>query len=356
MTGATAAATRALGWLRANLFSTWYNTLLTGGALWLLGWAGAGLYRWAWAGASFGPGPKSCQGIEGACWAMIRDMWPLFMVGAYPAAERWRAALALLLLAALVGMSLAQRVRAWRGFFPLWAAGLAATVLLLRGAPGLGLPLVESARWGGLLLTVLLTIAGLAVAFPFSIVLALGRRSRMPVIRALCIAYIELIRGVPLITILFMASVMLPLFFPTGFDVDRVVRAQVGIILFSAAYLAETVRGGLQGVARGQEEAAQALGLGYWRTMGLIVLPQALRMVIPALVGTFIALLKDTSLVAIIGLFELLGMAVQVVHNPDWLGKLVESYVFTAGVYWVLCYSMSRYSRALEARFKSGQT
>jgi general L-amino acid transport system permease protein len=138
--------------------------------------------------------------------------------------------------------------------------------------------------------------------------------------------------------------------------VDRVVRAQVGIILFSAAYLAETVRGGLQGVARGQEEAAQALGLGYWRTMGLIVLPQALRMVIPALVGTFIALLKDTSLVAIIGLFELLGMAVQVVHNPDWLGKLVESYVFTAGVYWVLCYSMSRYSRALEARFKSGQT
>ncbi len=342
-------------WLRVNLFSTWYNSLLTAGSLWLIWEILSGLYRWGFATASFGPGPKSCQGIDGACWAMIREMWPLFMVGAYPADERWRPALVLALLAALLALSLQSRARASRWFVPAWILGLACCYLLMRGGTWLGLPEVDTTRWGGLVLTVMLTIVGLAVAFPFSIVLALGRRSRMPVIKAICVAYIELIRGVPLITILFMASVMLPLFFPSGFNLDRVLRAQVGILMFSAAYLAEVVRGGLQGVSRGQEEAAQALGLGYWQTMILVILPQALRLVIPALVGTFIALLKDTSLVAIIGLFELLGMAIQVVHNPDWLGKIVEAYVFTAAIYWVMCFSMSRYSRGLEQRFKAGQ-
>lgn len=344
----------AAAWLRANLFSTWYNTLLTLGALWLIGWAASGLYTWGIAQASFGPGPQSCQGIEGACWSMIREMWPLFLLGAYPAEERWRPAAVLVLFTALIALSLSTRARAWRGFFPLWAVGLASVYLLMRGGGWLGLAEVETVRWGGLVLTLLLTIVGLALAFPFSILLALGRRSHMPVIKALCVAYIELIRGVPLITVLFMASVMVPLFFPSGFNVDRVLRAQIGIFMFSAAYLAEVVRGGLQGIPRGQEEAALALGLSYGQTMRLVILPQALRLVIPALVGTFIALLKDTSLVAIIGLFELLGMAIQVVHNPDWLGKLVEAYVFTAAIYWALCFFMSRYSRRLEQRFKTG--
>jgi general L-amino acid transport system permease protein len=353
--GPADAVQRAFAWLRTNLFSTWYNTLFTVGSLWLIWEVVSRLYHWGFATASFGPGPQSCQGIDGACWAMIRDMWPLFLLGAFPADERWRPALVLALLAALVAVSLWPRARASRGFVPVWIAGLAICYLLMRGGAWLGIEEVDTTRWGGLVLTVLLTIVGLAVAFPFSIVLALGRRSRMPVIKSICVAYIELIRGVPLITILFMASVMLPLFFPSGFNLDRVVRAQVGILMFSAAYLAEVVRGGLQGVSRGQEEAAQALGLGYWQTMILVILPQALRLVIPALVGTFIALLKDTSLVAIIGLFELLGMAIQVVHNPDWLGKLVEAYVFTAAIYWGLCFAMSRYSRGLEQRFKAGQ-
>jgi general L-amino acid transport system permease protein len=348
-------ALRALRWVRENLFNGWFNSALTLAFGWLVWQAVAGLYRWAWAGAAFGPGPQSCQGIAGACWSMIREMWPLFMVGSYPAAERWRPALVFVVLAVLIAASASGRARASRALLAAWVLGLAACYLLMSGAAWLGLPAVPTTRWGGLLLTVLLTVVGLALAFPFSIVLALGRRSRMPVIRAICVAYIELVRGVPLITVLFMASVMLPLFFPSGFNLDRLLRAQIGIILFSAAYLAEVVRGGLQGMARGQEEAAQALGLSYWQTMGLVILPQALRLVVPALVGTFIALLKDTSLVAIIGLFELLGMAVQVVHNPDWLGKLVEAYAFTAAIYWVLCFSMSRYSRGLEERFKAGR-
>jgi general L-amino acid transport system permease protein len=345
----------ALGWLRRSLFSTWYNALLTLGALTLLYRVASALIAWAWTGASFGPGPASCRGIPGACWAFIRDLWPLFMVGSYPAAQRWRAAAALLLVAALILLSLGRAVRAWRAFPLLWIVTLPAAFLLIRGAAWAGLPVVETTRWGGLLLTVLLTVVGIGVAFPFGVLLALGRRSSLPVIRALCVAYIELVRGVPLITLLFMASVMLPLFFPSGFTLDRLLRAQIGVILFSAAYLAEVVRGGLQGVPKGQEEAAAALGLGYRHRMGLVVLPQALRIVIPPLVGTFIALLKDTSLVYIVGLFDLLGMAAQAVAHPDWLGKIVEAYVFIGAIYFALCYSMSRYSRALEERFRAAR-
>jgi len=345
----------AFGWMRKNLFSSWLNTLLTVAAAWIVWEAASGMARWALLDASFAEGPEACKGIAGACWGFIREMWPLFLVGVYPATERWRPAVALLIVAALGAVTLNRRVRARRGFWWLWLVGCAAAFLLIRGSPWLGLSMPESTRWGGLMLTLILTVAGIAVAFPFSIVLALGRRSRMPIIRALCVAYIELIRGVPLITILFMASFMLPLFFPAGLNFDKVLRAQVGIILFSAAYLAEVVRGGLQGVGRGQLEAAGALGLSYWHTMGFIVMPQALRIVIPPLTGTFIALLKDTSLVAIVGLFDLLGMAQQAVGNPQWLGKLIEAYAFVALIYFSLCYGMSHFSRVLERRFKAGQ-
>jgi general L-amino acid transport system permease protein len=344
-----------VGWMRKNLFSTWYNVLLTVGALWIIWEFLAALVPWAILDASFGSGPESCKGITGACWSFIGEMWPLFMVGTYPAAERWRPAVALVLVVLFGAAMLNKRVRSIKGFWAVALLGLLVSFMLIRGSEWIGLSMPETTRWGGLMLTLLLTIVGIGVAFPFSIVLALGRRSRMPVIRAICVAYIELIRGVPLITILFMASFMLPLFFPSGFNFDKVLRAQVGIILFSAAYLAEVVRGGLQGVAKGQQEAAGALGLSYFQTMTFIVMPQALRIVIPPLTGTFIALLKDTSLVAIVGLFDLLGMSQQAVANPRWLGKLVEAYAFVGLIYLVIFSGISHFSRVLEQRFKAGQ-
>jgi len=213
-----------------------------------------------------------------------------------------------------------------------------------------GLPYVENERWGGLILTLLLSTFGVAFAFPLSILLALGRRSDMPMIRALCVGYIELIRGVPLISVLFMASVMLPLFLPSGMTIDKMVRAQLAIVMFAAAYLAEVVRGGLQSIPRGQYDAAHALALPYWRRTWLIILPQALRVSVPPLVNTLIALLKDTSLVLIIGLFDLLSTVKISLTEPAWNGFGIEAYVFASLVYFVFCFSMSRYSRSFEHR------
>ena len=210
------------------------------------------------------------------------------------------------------------------------------------------LPYVENERWGGLILTLVLTTFGLAFAFPLSILLALGRRSTLPVIRGLCVAYIELIRGVPLISLLFMASVMLPLFLPAGVSVDKLLRAQIALILFAAAYLAEVVRGGLQAIPRHQYEAADALGLTYLQSTLWIVLPQALRIAVPPLVNTFIGFFKDTSLVLIIGLFDLLSTIKVSLNDPAWTGFGVEAYLFAAAVYFVFCFAMSRYSSRLE--------
>ncbi len=257
-------------------------------------------------------------------------------------------AAATLLLLALWTVSLFRR--AWRGWLvPLWGAGLAAIGLLMWGGIG-GLPYVENERWGGLILTLLLTTFGLAFAFPLSILLALGRRSQMPVIRALCVGYIELIRGVPLISLLFMASVMLPLFLPAGVGIDKLLRAQIALILFAAAYLAEVVRGGLQAIPAHQYDAAAALGLTYWGRTLFIVLPQALRVAVPPLVNTAIGFFKDTSLVVIIGLFDLLSTIKVSLNEPAWSGFGVEAYLFAALVYFAFCFSMSRYSKRLERK------
>lgn len=245
-------------------------------------------------------------------------------------------------------------MRGWPPFYLVWALSPFAVFFLIRGSTALNLPIVDTSLWGGLLLTLVLAAVGLGLGFPLGILLALGRRSRLPVLRALCVAYIELIRGVPLIMVLFMSTIMLPLFLPGGIEVDKVLRAQIGITLFAAAYLAEVVRGGLQGLPSSQEDAAKALGMSSWQSMVLIILPQVLRIVIPPLVSTFIGLFKDTSLVAIIGLFDLLGMAAATTANPDWLGRLVEAYVFVAAIYWVFCYSMSQYSLHLEKKYKIG--
>ena len=308
-----------------------------------LGWK---FVDWAFVRAVWQPDPALCRAATGACWGFIVEKHRLIAFGTYPYEEHWRPALSSILLVALWMLS------AWRRFWKprliaIWSAGLIVIGVLMWGGV-FGLPYVENERWGGLILTLLLTTFGLAFAFPLSIMLALGRRSELPLIRALCIAYIELIRGVPLISVLFMASVMLPLFLPAGVSIDKLLRAQIALILFAAAYLAEVVRGGLQAIPRHQYDSAAALGLGYWQVTGFVVLPQALRIAVPPLVNTCIGFFKDTSLVLIIGLFDLLSTIKVSLNDPAWTGFGVEAYLFAALVYFVFCFAMSRYSRSLE--------
>lgn len=341
-------------WIRKNLFNSWGNAVLTLLALWIVYAVAGGLVNWGVRLAVFrGSEPGPCRGVAGACWPVIKDMWPLFMVGTYPFEQRYRPLLALILAALPAVGILWPRLRRSRFFAAGWLVAVGVAFVLIRGGAPSGLPLVDTSLWGGLLLTVLLSLVGITLAFPIGILLALGRRSRMPIIHTLSVAYIELIRGVPLITILFMASVLLPLFFPEGFHMDKLVRAQIGIVMFAAAYQAEVMRGGLQGLPAGQQEAAAALGLNYWQANAFIVLPQALRIVIPPMVSQFIALLKDTSLVTIIGLFDLLGVTTLVTANPKWVGKITETYFFVAVIFWALCFSMSRYAMRLEKRLSA---
>jgi general L-amino acid transport system permease protein len=302
--------------------------------------------QWALIDAVWRPDAAACRAAHGACWGFIVEKHRFILFGTYAYDEQWRPAMATALLLVLWGVSAPRRF--WRpALAGVWLAGLVAIGVLMWGGV-LGLPYVENERWGGLILTLLLTTFGLAAAFPLSILLALGRRSELPAIRAISVAYIELIRGVPLISLLFMASVMLPLFLPGGVSIDKLLRAQIALILFAAAYLAEVVRGGLQAIPRGQYEASSAIGLGYWPQMRFIVLPQALGIAVPALVNTFIGFFKDTSLVLVIGLFDLLSTIKLGLTEPAWSGFGVEAYLFAALVYFVFCYTFSRYSRRFE--------
>ena len=333
-------------WLRENLFSGWVSTLATVLILLLLWRTLPPLLDWAFLEAVWRPDAKACRASDGACWGFIAEKHRFILFGTYPFEQHWRPAAATLLLVGLWVFSLMRRF--WsRWLVPVWVAGLGAIGLLMWGGVP-GLPYVENERWGGLILTLLLTTFGVALAFPLSIALALGRRSRMPVIRALSIGYIELVRGVPLISILFMASVMLPLFLPAGVTIDKLLRAQIALVLFAAAYLAEVVRGGLQAIPKSQYEMADALGLGYWQRTLHVILPQALRIAVPPLVNTFIGFFKDTSLVLIIGLFDLLSTIKVSLQDPAWSGFGVEAYLFAAAVYFVFCFAMSLYSRRLE--------
>ena len=376
-----------LGWLRRNLFSTWYNALLTVLCLALIALAGRGALEWA---------------LGQARWEVITANLRLFLVGQYPASATWRVWACVGLLAALIGLSYGvwgrgrranalgvvglpvvlalvfegetriallaagaagalglglgrwRRARLARWAVFGWVIYFPLVIVLVSGFGGEGsvLPLVPTNLWGGLLLTLLLSVVGIVFSFPLGVLLALGRQSGLPAVRALSVTYIEVLRGVPLVTVLFMAQLMLPLFLP-GVTIDRVVRAMAGIVLFSAAYLAENVRGGLQAIPRGQYEAARALGLNTWKMMLLVILPQALKIVIPVLVGQFIALFKDTSLVVIVGLLELMGIAKAVLAQPDFLGLQAEVYLFVALVYAVFCYLMSDLSQRLERRLNT---
>ncbi|MCW5731535.1 MAG: amino acid ABC transporter permease [Alphaproteobacteria bacterium] len=343
-----------LGWIRENLFAGPFNTLLTILTVWLLLATVPAFIDWALLKAVWSaPTASVCrEAAGGACWAFVYEKHRLILFGLYPFEEHWRPMLVVVIFLAMIGLSCLRRF--WTVWLALyWIVALTAVGILMWGGV-LGLTYVENEKWGGLPLTLILSVFGIAFAFPLSILLALGRRSNMPAIKALCVIYIELIRGVPLISLLFMASVMLPLFLPTGVNFDKLLRAQIAIILFAAAYLAEVVRGGLQALPKGQYEAADALGLAYWQKTGLIILPQALKLVIPPLVNTFIGIFKDTSLVVIIGLFDLLNSLKASLVDPAWPGFSAEGYIAVSLIYFALCYFMSKYSQALEARLATG--
>jgi general L-amino acid transport system permease protein len=344
---------RVIRWLRANLFASVTSSIISVLLIALLGKALVSLVQWGYWNAIWSvPGDQTgaCRSIRGlgACWAVIPEKYRFILFGTYPFSEQWRPALVCLTFIALFYVS---SRRSWwrRELVAVWAAALILIGVLMWGGI-FGLTYVSQDRWGGLPVTLILATFGLAFGFPLGIVVALGRRSKLPAIRSLCVLYVELIRGVPLISLLFMASVMFPLFMPDGVNIDKLLRAQIAFVLYAGAYLAEVIRGGLQAIPRGQHDAADALGLSYWKKNGLIILPQAIRLVIPPLVNTFIAFFKDTSLVLIIGIFDLLTTAKTSIIDPAWQPFSVEVYVFVGLIYFVFCFAMSRYSRHLEAQ------
>jgi general L-amino acid transport system permease protein len=291
------------------------------------------------------------------CWAFLADRWRLILFGPYPYAQQWRPALAMAIFIALVGISLVPAIWAKRGTcralaFAWPAAILLNALLLWGGVPGLAL--VPARLWGGLPLTMILAAVGVSGAFTLAIFLALGRGCDMPVIRAICTGFIEFFRGVPLVALLFLASVLFPYFVPAGWTMDVLARAQLAFALFFAAYMAEAIRGGLQAVPRGQYAAAESIGLTYWQAQRRIILPQALRLVIPSLVNIVIAAFKDTSLVVVISMIDLLGAANASTAEAKWWGLYIEPYLFVALIYFAFCATMSAYSRGLERRLSGG--
>ncbi len=334
-----------LGWVKENLFSSPFNTALTIVIISLLWFSIIPFLKWALIDSSWLP-DANCRETNGACWSIISANWKAILFGFYPQKILWRPITAIVLLVTL--LSISRNRNYWSAYLGYaWIISLVIMGVLLRGGI-FGLELVDINDWGGIILTLLLSVFGLTAAYPLGIILALGRQSEMPVIKTFCIFYIELIRGVPLISLLFMSSVVFPLFLPEGVSISGILRAQVAIILFTAAYIAEVVRGGLQGMNKGQFEAADSLGLNYAKTMRLIILPQALKIVIPPSVSVLISAFKDTSLVVIIGLYDLLKTTQATLSEPKWMGFSAEAYIFIAIIYFICCFFMSTYSRKLE--------
>ncbi|MCB1507018.1 MAG: amino acid ABC transporter permease [Hyphomicrobiaceae bacterium] len=349
-----------LGWVRRNLFSSPLNGLLTLAGIYAVWLAGSAVIDWAIVRAVFaGKDGSACAAPgTGACWAFVAAKFDQFIYGRYPEPERLRVDLTMLLgVIGLAGLMIpAVPRKGWFAAYFLFVFPVIA-FYLLTGA-GFGMVPVETERWGGLMVTLIVAIVGIVASFPVAVLLAIGRRSRLPFVRWASIGFIEMVRGVPLITMLFMASVMLPLFLPDGVTFDKLLRALIGVALFQGAYLAEVIRGGLQAIPRGQYEAADALGLSYPQKIGLIVMPQALKLVIPGIVNSFIALFKDTSLVLIIGLFDLLGIVQQAVSSDAaWFSPStpLTGYVFAGFVFWVFCFGMSRYAQWMERRLSGGE-
>lgn len=395
-----------IAWARANLFNSLSNTVITLVVAAAILWIVPKIINWTIIDAVWEINSAKCRTASGACWGFVGEKYRLMLFGTYPYLEQWRPLVVSIALVAMVVVTL--NTASWgRLLWGSWLIGLpvlyylmlggvispwslpfvilgigvltggatpvfllvaAAIALVLLGhgllSGWLGLPAlpqlptllsyVETEKWGGLPLTLILSTVGIVFSFPIAVLLALGRRSDLPGIKALCIGFIELVRGVPLITVLFMASLMIPLFLPEGVNFDKLLRAQIGITLFSAAYVAEVIRGGLQAISKGQYEAADALGLNYFHKTTFIILPQALKLVIPPLVNTFIGLFKDTSLVIIIGLFDFLGSIRLASNDPEWRAFYVEGLVFAGLIYFVFCYAMASYSRKLERSLNTG--
>ncbi len=339
-----------IAWIRSNLFgdlSTAVMTLVIGA---ILLYVVPQFLSWALIRASWAPNFEACR-VEGvgACWGVVAAKYRFILFGRYPFDEQWRPLVATLLMLGLLVVSCTRAF--WRSWLlAVWVVVLGLFFTLMFGGV-LGLSKVETDRWGGLPLTILLATLSLVMAFPIALAVALGRRSKLPAIKTFCGIYVELIRGVPLISVLFMASFMFPLFMPQGFNIDVLIRVLVGITLFAAAYMAEVIRGGLQAIPKGQIEAAATLGLSYWQTQAKIVLPQALAMVVPSIMNNFISTFKDTSLVTIVSLYELTGaLSMALNSDSDWRPFKIEGYLFIALIYFIFCFSMSRYSIWVETQ------
>ena len=344
---------RTLDNLNKNINSNWFNATLTLLIIFVLIQNIPPLLNWLFFDANFvGETKEECTG-SGACWIFVKIWFPRFIYGLYPNAEIWRINLSFLMLIGLVttGFFVPLKIKKYIIIFLLFIFPFIAINLISGG--NFGLEWIETAAWGGLSLTFIISIFALLFCFPVGMFLALGRRSSAPVIKYSSIGFIEFWRGVPLITVLFMASVMMPMFLPDGTYMDKLVRVIIAITLFEAAYMAEVIRGGLQALPRGQYDAGKSLGMGYWRMHLLVILPQALKLVIPGIANTFLALVKDTPLILVVGLLELVGMIDMAKSNPDWLGFATEGYIFAGVVFWIICFNMSRYSQRLEKKYKT---
>ena len=355
-------------WMRRNLFATPVDSVLTIFALLLIAWALPQILNWLFFGAVWtGADRTACltteqggqlpAGWSGACWPFVSGRFGQFMFGRYPVDQRWRVILTGLIFIALLAPLLIPRAPFKRLNAILFFAVFPFVAFFLLVGGWFGLRFVETPLWGGLMVTLVISYVGIVVSLPLGILLALGRRSKMPIVKLLSVIFIEAVRGVPLVTVLFMASFMLPLFVPPGMSFNKLLRALIGVALFASAYMAEVVRGGLQAIPKGQYEGADSLGLTYWQKMGFIVMPQALKLVIPGIVNTFIGMFKDTTLVLIISMFDLLGVVKQNISgDPTWATPQTAKtgYVFAAAIFWVFCFGMSRYSQYMERRLDTG--
>ncbi|MBX2837912.1 MAG: amino acid ABC transporter permease [Gammaproteobacteria bacterium] len=347
-----------VAWLRDNLFSSVTNSVLTVVVGLLVLWYLPPVIDWVLVSANWGGGADACRANpDVACWPFVQARWEQFLYGLYEKSERWRIDILLVVLAIGIALLVFEKTpgRKYIAIFMLVIYPILA-FFLLYGNETLGLPIVDTPQWGGFTLTLVIALSGIVASLPLGVVLALGRRSNMPLISLLSTIFIEFWRGIPLVAVLFMATIMFPLFLPPDMKFDQLLRAVIGVALFASAYMAEVVRGGLQAIPKGQYEGAMALGLPYWKMMWLVILPQALKIVIPGIVNTFIGLFKDTTLVLIISLFDLLGIVQASIADPNWSIKSVPytGYVFVAIVFWICCYFMARYSRYIEAKLHTG--
>lgn len=313
------------------------------------------LLKWLIADASFlGTSPTICTD-NGACWPFINARIKQFLFGFFPEQELWRIYISFIeLIIAMLIFHIPFKSKKYKKIFliiAIFVIPISSFYLFVGGI--LGLVEVPTVKWGGLHLTIIVALTGIIASLPLGIILALARTSSLPILKLLSVIFIESWRGIPLISVLFMSSVMLPIFLPDSWQINKLLRALIGVTIFSSAYMAEVIRGGLQSLSKGQFEAAHALGLGYWQTQFYIILPQAIKNVIPGIVNNFIALFKDTTLVLIIGLFDLLGMVQMAINNPKWISFALEGYVFAGSLYWVFCFSMSKYSMRLEKSIKT---